>query len=104
MQIPAPLTPDELQPLVRQERGLRRFYAIAIPLVIGCGAAAFAWSDIAWLRRAMLIAVIAAVFAATALQMRLRCPRCNARLRTTMLLAMPRRCRYCGVALSEAGG
>jgi predicted Zn-ribbon and HTH transcriptional regulator len=41
------------------------------------------------------------VAAATVLQLRERCPRCNARLRTKSLLRLPARCNICGIAFDR---
>jgi len=101
---PEPLTPDELQRLWRWERHMVRFHAVAMTvLVLGAGAA-FLWSDIAWVRRLLLGLVLAMVAAATVLQLRERCPRCNARLRTKSLLRLPARCNICGIAFERPPG
>lgn len=104
MPAPEPLTPDELQRLWRWERHMVRFHAVAMTvLVLGAGAA-FLWSDIAWVRRLLLGLVLAMVAAATVLQLRERCPRCNARLRTKSLLRLPARCNICGIAFERPPG
>ena len=101
MRRPEPLTPPELQRLAVWERSIKRFHAAAIPVLLACAAAVLFWSDVAWLRRSLLVLVLVLVVIATLLQLRERCPRCNARLRTTMLLRLRQRCHYCGVPLRD---
>jgi hypothetical protein len=98
---PEPLAANELQRLALWERTIQRFYAVAIPLLLVCATAVLFWSDFAWLRRSLLVVVIALLAIATLLQLRERCPRCHARLRTTMLLRLRERCHYCGVRLRD---
>jgi hypothetical protein len=81
-----------------------RFHAIAATL-LGLGAAsAYYWSDVTWLRRSLLVLVLALVAAATVLQLRERCPRCRARLRTKTMLRLPAKCAFCGVAFDPPQG
>ncbi len=80
---------------------MTRFHAVAMPLLVLSAAAIFMWSDIAWLRRSLLVLVLVLVGAATVLQLRERCPRCRARLRTKSLLRLPERCPMCGVAFER---
>jgi hypothetical protein len=98
---PEPLTRTELQRLWRWERDMGRFHTAAIAALLVCALAIYLYSDIAWARRSVLVAVIALVAAATVLQLRERCPRCNARLRTKTLLRLPARCHFCGVAFER---
>lgn len=91
------LTAEELRRLRQWERNMVRFHAVAIPLLILSAAAVFFWSDVVWLRRLLLALVLALVAGATFLQLRERCPRCRARLRTKSFLALPARCNMCGV-------
>ena len=49
----------------------------------------------------LLAFVLVLVAVATMLQLRERCPRCGARLRTKSLLRLPRGCRICGVAFER---
>jgi hypothetical protein len=98
---PEPLTPDELQRLWRWERHMTRFHAVAMAALVLCAGAAYLWSDIAWVRRSLLGVVLVMVAAATVLQLRERCPRCNARLRTKSLLRLPARCSICGIAFDR---
>jgi hypothetical protein len=97
VRIPEPLSRDELQRLWRWERHMTRFHAAAMTLLALCAAAAFVWSDIAWVRRSLLAIVVLLVAAATMLQLREKCPRCGTRLRTKSLLRLPERCNMCGV-------
>jgi hypothetical protein len=98
---PEPLNPHELQRLGLWERNIKRFHAAAIPVLLASAMAVLFWSDVAWLRRSLLVVVLALLVIATLLQLRERCPRCNARLRTTMLLRLRERCHYCGVPLRD---
>ena len=97
MRILEPLSRDELQRLWRWERHMTRFHAVAMTLFVLCAAAAFVWSDIAWVRRSLLALVLLLVAAATVLQLREKCPRCGSRLRTKSLLRLPDRCNMCGI-------
>jgi hypothetical protein len=97
MRAPEPLTANELNRLWRWERHMARFHVLAMALLILCGVAALLWSDVAWVRRTLLAAVMLLVGAATLLQLREKCPRCGARLRTKSLLRLPARCGICGV-------
>ena len=91
-----PLTREELQRLWRWERHMLRFHAVAMTLLVLSAAAAYLYSDIAWVRRSLLVLVAALVVAATVLQVREKCPRCGARLRTKSLLRLPEKCGVCG--------
>lgn len=92
-----PLNQDELQRLWRWERHMMRFHAVALTaLALGAGAA-YLYSDIAWVRRSILVLVVALVVAATLLQVRETCPRCRSRLRTKSLLRLPDKCGVCGI-------
>ena len=68
---PEPLTSEEIERLRRWERQTTRFHAAAMAVLL-------------------LVAAI--------LQMRERCPRCRAHLRTKTLMRRPDRCSMCGVA------
>lgn len=92
-----PLSRDELQRLWTWERQMTRFHAVAMGALVLCAGAAYVWSDVAWVRRALLVFVLGLVVAATVLQLRERCPRCHSRLRTKSLLRLPAKCIMCGV-------
>lgn len=96
-----PLSRDELERLWRWERHMTRFHAVAMTLLLVCAAATFQWSDIAWVRRMLLAIVLLLVGAATMLQLREKCPRCGARLRTKSLLRLPERCSICKIAFER---
>ena len=104
MRILEPLNRDELQRLWRWERHMTRFHAAAMTLLALCAAAAFVWSDIAWVRRLLLAIVVLLVAAATMLQLREKCPRCGSRLRTKSLLRLPDRCNMCGIPFERPPG
>ena len=80
---------------------MTRFHAVAMSLLVLCAAAAYFWSDVAWVRRSLLGVVLILVAAATVLQLREKCPRCGARLRTKSLLRLPAKCSMCGVAFER---
>jgi hypothetical protein len=101
VQAPEPLTRVELERLWRWERKMIRFHVAAFAVLALCALAAFFLSDIAWVRRSVLILVIGLVAAATVLQLSERCPRCGSRLRTKTLLRLPARCHFCGVAFDR---
>jgi hypothetical protein len=96
-----PLTREELERLWRWERHMVRFHAIAMTLLVVCAAATYLYSDIAWVRRSLLVLVVGLVVAATFLQVREKCPRCGARLRTKSLLRLPEKCGVCGAAFER---
>jgi hypothetical protein len=107
VQVPEPLTQDEQQRLWRWEHQMVRFHAVAISILVLCAAAAYFYSDVAWVRRSVLGLVVVLVVAATVLQVREKCPRCGARLRTKTMLRLPAKCQFCGVAYDrppEGGG
>jgi hypothetical protein len=95
---PEPLNAREIDRLRAWEHRMHRFHMLAIPALVLCATAALYWSEVVWARRLFLVVVLALVAAATVLQMRERCPRCSARLRTTALVRLRQRCHYCGVA------
>ena len=82
---------------------MQRFHRVAIPLLALCGGAVFYWADVVWARRLLLLLVVMLVAAATILQLMERCPRCRARLRTSLLLRLPQRCHFCGVSFPSRG-
>jgi len=94
---PAPLTRPELERLWRWERGMIRYYAMAMTAIAIAAALAVAYGDIPWARRSMLALVLALVLTATVVQFRERCPRCGSRLGTQSRLLLPDKCRTCGV-------
>jgi len=99
---PEPLNVNEMERLRVWERRTFLFYALAIPALAIGGAAAFYWSDVVWARRLFLVLVLALVAVATVLQMLERCPRCGARLRTTLFLRLRQRCHFCGVPFAPS--
>lgn len=101
VELPEPLNAGETERLRAWERRMLRFHTAALPALLLFGGAALYWSDVAWARRSLLIVVLIVVAGATVLQLRERCPRCRARLRTTLLLRLPQRCHYCGVAFPQ---
>jgi hypothetical protein len=100
VQVPEPLTREELERLWRWESRMVRFHMMAVPVLGLVVLTAFSYSEIVWLRRAVLGVVLVLVVAATVLQLSERCPRCRARLRVR-LFRLPARCHYCGVAFER---
>jgi Flp pilus assembly protein TadB len=94
---PEPLTQDEQERLWRWEKRSLRFHAVAIPVLFTACLLAFFFSEIAWLRRSLLVLAVVLVGAATMLQLSEKCPRCRAKLRMKSLMRLPARCSYCGV-------
>jgi Kef-type K+ transport system membrane component KefB len=99
---PEPLTPVELERLRRRERQTAAFHAAAVGVLLLIGLGAYRYGDVAWFR-GLFLALVAALAAAAALvQVRERCPRCGARLRSKLLLALPEKCTGCGVSFQRA--
>lgn len=100
MQLPEPLTRTELERLWRWESNMVRFHMFAIPLLALSGLAVYTYSDVAWVRRSVLVFVAVLTIAATVVQFSEKCPRCGSRLRVR-LFRLPARCHYCGVAFER---
>jgi hypothetical protein len=94
---PEPLTRPELGRIWRWERHMIAFYAGAITLLALAMGAVVMFAEIVWLRRALLVMVLALVAAGSYVQFRERCPRCGRRLGTQSRLLLPTRCRGCRV-------
>jgi hypothetical protein len=73
------------------------FYGIAIALLALAGALMLLFGELAWVRRAALILLLALIAAATFVQFRERCPRCGQRLGWHGRLFLPAQCPGCGV-------
>lgn len=95
-----PLTREELRRLARRERALTSMHVAAMGILLLAGVAAHRYGDMPWFRGLFLSAIAALVVAAAILQMMQRCPRCGARLRRKLLVALPEKCAACGVALT----
>jgi hypothetical protein len=96
-----PLTREELERLERRERQLTRVHAAGLGVLLLAGLAASRYGDVVWLRGLFLTALGALAAAAAVVQLRERCPRCGARLRRKLLVALPASCATCGVALAR---
>lgn len=96
-----PLTPEELEGLRRRERQMTGFHAAAMGILLLVGLGAYRYGDLPWFRGLFLALIAALVAAAAILQLREGCPRCGARLRSKLLLALPERCRVCGVSFQR---
>lgn len=97
-----PLTPEELERLRRRERQTTVFHAAALAVLLLAGLGAYRHGDLPWFRGLFLALLAALIAAAAVLQLRERCPRCNARLHSKLLLALPERCRACGISFQRA--
>ena len=92
------LTPAEMEPLWRRDRQATWLQVVAMAGFLFAGLAANRFGDLAWLGSPVLAAAVVLLFAAAALQIRARCPRCRARVRSKILKMLPDRCAACGVA------
>ncbi len=101
MELPKPLTREELERLWRFERRTVSFHVVAVPLLVATAGAVFFVGDAAWVRRSALVLVLVRVAGATILQLSERCPRCRARLRVKTLMRLADRCGFCGVAFER---
>ena len=101
MPVQEPLTREELERLWRRERQMTWFHSAAMVVLLLIGVAAYRYGDLAWFRGLFVGVVGVLVVAAGVLQLRERCPRCGARLRTKVLVLLPDKCGACGVALSR---
>lgn len=98
---PKPLEPAERARLKSWERGMVRFYALAMIALTAAIVAVGLWGDSTAVRRAVLIAILGLVLAATWVQFRECCPRCGTRLGRQSRLLLPPKCRHCGVKFEE---
>ncbi len=96
----APLTAAEVRALWQAERKAMRLYTFAVTVLAGALALPHVLhaygTDLAYV---VLLGALLLVAAALVIQLRVRCPRCDARLGTQSLLALPDRCKNCGVAI-----
>ncbi len=95
---PAPLTADETRRLWAWERKMVRLAAMTIMVLAGALGAAHLYGDDPLMRSLVLGVGILFLLAVIAMQLRERCPRCDARLAGNMALVLPARCSRCGVA------
>lgn len=95
MELPPPLTPEEAKRLHAWEHFLARFYAASIVGLLAATALVFVLPDVAWLRRALLVALVALVIVATVIQRRVACPRCHGRLGFPSRMRFPDFCPRC---------
>jgi hypothetical protein len=97
-----PLTPAELDRLRRRERQTGWFHLATLGVLLAGGLGAWRYGDLAWFRGLFLALLAALAVAAAFVQLRERCPRCSARLRSRLLLALPDKCPACGVSLQRS--
>jgi hypothetical protein len=103
-----PLTPAEMEPLWRWEQQMTWLQISAMGVLLLGGVALHRYGDLAaWLRLPVVSGVIGLIGAAAVLQLRARCPRCRARVRSKLMTVLPDKCGRCGVAFPrrpETGG
>jgi hypothetical protein len=92
-----PLTREEMERLWRWERHMTWLYMSAMGALLLGSIAINRFGDLPWLRGLVLTAVMVLVTAAAVLQLRGRCPRCHARLRSKLMTVLPDKCARCGV-------
>lgn len=98
LEIPPPLSPEQVSRLHDWERFLARFYSVAIVGLIVATALGLAFGQNDWLRRALLAGLVALVTVATIIQRRVRCPRCMRRLGFPSRMRFPDFCPSCRVS------
>lgn len=98
---PQPLTVAELGALWRAERKAMRLYAVAVTVLAAALALPHVYAAGSVLASIVLLGALALVGVAAAIQFGVRCPRCNSRLAAQSLLAIPERCKCCGVAIEH---
>lgn len=97
LDLPPPLTPEEAGRLHAWERFLGRFYSAAIVGLIAATAIGLLFGEHAWLRRSLLVGLVALVVTATVIQRRVACPRCRRRLGFPSRMRFPDFCPACRV-------
>ncbi len=98
------LSAAEVGTLWNAERRALRIYAVAVTLLAAAlGITHFIGRGTEASLVAMLVA-LGFMLAALAIQFRIRCPRCNARLATQSMLVLPERCTKCDVGIAHPRG
>ena len=95
MDLPPPLSSDEVERLHAWEQFLARFYSAAIVGLIAATAIAFGLGESPWLRRTLLVGLAVLVTVATIIQRRVACPRCSGRLGFPSRMRFPDFCPHC---------
>lgn len=98
LELPPPLTPAQRAHLHDWERFLTRFYSAAIVGLIAATVLGLTFGDNVWLRRLLLVGLIALVVVSTIIQRRVRCPNCARRLGFPSRMRFPDFCPNCRVA------
>jgi hypothetical protein len=91
-----PLTQAELEPLWHRERQVSWLQIASMVGLLLAGVSAQRIGT--WLANPLLAGTLILLVAATVLQVRSRCPRCQTRLRGKLLRMLPEKCPACGVA------
>ena len=94
--LPETLTSAEMEPLWRWERQVNWLQASAMGALLA-GAVVHRFGDLVWLRHALLGSMLALLGASAVLQFRGRCPRCQKRIRSKVMTALPDKCGKCGI-------
>lgn len=97
----APLTAVEISALWRTERKAMRLYVFAVTVLAAGLALPHVYAHGPGLTYVVLLLALLLIGAALSIQLRVRCPRCDARLATQSLLLLPERCKSCGVAIAH---
>ncbi|MGE0854455.1 MAG: hypothetical protein AB7E80_16320 [Hyphomicrobiaceae bacterium] len=98
-QTPAPLTEQETRDLWRSERLTMRLGAFAATVLAAGLALPHLMAGAEGARYALMLLALAIIAVATVMQLRIRCPKCSARLGTQSALLLPERCAGCGVTI-----
>lgn len=96
-----PLTVAEVAALWRAERKAMRLYAVAVTVLAAALALPHVLPQGTALAYIVLLGALALIGVALAIQLGVRCPRCNSRLAAQSALLIPERCKCCGVAIAH---
>jgi hypothetical protein len=97
MRQPEPLTREEMEPLWDRERRVSWLQVGSMVGLLLAGVFAQRISTLAWLAGPLLAGALVLLGAASVLQVRTRCPRCQTWLRGKLLRMLPDKCHGCGV-------
>lgn len=93
------ISTSEARALWRMERRTLRLGAFAATLLATGLALPHIFADAQGFRLALMLAALLVLAIATWQQLRIRCPRCGARLATQAAPLLPDRCRSCGIGI-----
>ena len=95
----ATLSAEENARIWRTERRALRLAAFAATLLAAALALPHLFGDSHGVRYALMLVALAIILAAAIIQLRIRCPRCGARLAMQSALMVPEGCKSCGVRI-----